>query len=105
MRAGTCRPSPQLPGRSPCCTTGKRWLALWRAHTHNPSPAPFPPPPLEQEAYELIMGKRSGKDLEGVPGSRSSWSFHDWCAAAPPCLTRSRGAGLAALPLARMQGG
>lgn len=31
-----------------------------------------------QEAYELIMGKRSGKDLEGVPGSRSSWSFHDW---------------------------
>ncbi|KAL4451942.1 hypothetical protein ABPG75_007604 [Micractinium tetrahymenae] len=31
-----------------------------------------------QEAYELIMGKRSGKDLEGVPGNRSSWSFHDW---------------------------
>ncbi len=41
-----------------------------------------PTPRLEQEAYELIMGKRSGKDLEGVPGNRSSWSFHDWCAAA-----------------------
>ncbi|KAI7842627.1 hypothetical protein COHA_003731 [Chlorella ohadii] len=31
-----------------------------------------------QEAYELIMGKRAGKDVEGRPAEKSSWDFHDW---------------------------
>jgi curved DNA-binding protein CbpA len=31
-----------------------------------------------QEAYELIMGKRAGKDVDGRPTEKSSWDFHDW---------------------------
>lgn len=34
---------------------------------------------LLQEAYELVMGKRQGKEVPGRPGSRGQdWEFHDW---------------------------
>lgn len=39
---------------------------------------PTHPPPAPQEAYELILGKRAGKEVEGRPASQSGWSFHDW---------------------------
>ncbi|EFN55777.1 hypothetical protein CHLNCDRAFT_145222 [Chlorella variabilis] len=31
-----------------------------------------------QEAYELIMGKRQGKDIDNRPADKSGWQFHDW---------------------------
>ncbi|KAI3437902.1 hypothetical protein D9Q98_000347 [Chlorella vulgaris] len=31
-----------------------------------------------QEAYELIMGKRQGKDIDKRPADKSGWQFHDW---------------------------
>jgi hypothetical protein len=31
-----------------------------------------------QEAYELIIGKRQGKEVEGRPTDKSGWDFHDW---------------------------
>lgn len=43
-------------------------------------------PKLRQEAYELIVGKRQGKDIDGRPADKSGWQFHDWCAAQPACL-------------------
>lgn len=30
-----------------------------------------------QEAYELIMGKRAGKDVDGRPTAKSDWDFFD----------------------------
>ena len=32
-----------------------------------------------QEAYEIIVGKRSGKEVSNqAPGNQDSWEFHDW---------------------------
>lgn len=52
-------------------------LSCWSAPPLSPPPARLPPLPDPQEAYELIMGKRAGKDVEGRPTEKSSWDFHD----------------------------
>ena len=36
-----------------------------------------------QEAYELVIGRKRGKDVPSKGGK--SWDFHDWCET-PPTL-------------------
>lgn len=55
-----------------------------RSLNGDPPLAPHPAPP--QEAYELIVGKRQGKDIDGRPSEKSGWQFHDWCATLPSSL-------------------
>lgn len=63
--------------------TGRSTAAAFLPRLLAPSPQTTPLVCVEQEAYELIMGKRAGKDIDSTPASQGSWSFHD---CEPPVL-------------------